>query len=170
MADKIVIKKTDAIGEVMERSPEVAPLLMQAGMHCIGCHVSAYESIEDGCKGHGMNAKQIDELVRAANKLVDSFDNLPQVKFSDKAVAELAKRATKEKKGFVRIVPVFGEYDFEATDDRNAEDVVVRAVAGKKTVHVLADKKIERVLRGIAIDYDKEKKDFAAKSERKLKL
>ena len=170
MAAKEAIKKSDAIGEVMEKNPEVAPLLMQAGMHCIGCHVSAYESIEDGCKAHGMKSKQVDELVRAANALAHSFDALPRVRFSDNAIIELSGRAEKAGKGFVRIVPVFGEYDFEATDEKRADDVVIDAAFGKKSAHVLADRKTERILRGIAIDYDKKKKDFEAKSERKLKL
>ena len=170
MVVSVVIKKTDAIGEVMERNPEVAPLLMQAGMHCIGCHVSAYESIEDGCKSHGMNAKQIDELLKAANSLAEQFSKLPQVKFAESSVEELYKRAKKEKKKYVRVVPAFGEYDFEATDEKREDDSVVTAVFGKKEVSVLVDSKTERILKGILISYDKKQKDFVAKSERKLKL
>ena len=49
------IQRTDTLGKVIEENPEIAPLLMQAGLHCIGCHVSAYESIQDGCASHGMN-------------------------------------------------------------------------------------------------------------------
>lgn len=170
MANSDAIKKTDTLGEVMEKYPEVAPLLAQAGLHCIGCHVSAYESIQDGCKSHGLEDKQITEIITAANKLIAQFDKLPKVKFGEAAVEELVKRKSAKKTKFVKIIPVFGEFDFEATNDKEKTDSVVVATAGKKEVSVVMDAKTERMLRGIAIDYDKKQKDFVAKSERKLDL
>lgn len=31
------ITKDMTIGEILRQAPEVAPLLMEAGMHCLGC-------------------------------------------------------------------------------------------------------------------------------------
>jgi hybrid cluster-associated redox disulfide protein len=39
-------------------------------LHCIGCRVSAVESIENGCKVHGMDDAQIDALVKEINKSI----------------------------------------------------------------------------------------------------
>ena len=33
------IKKTDLLGEIIDSYPEIAPVLAQSGLHCIGCHV-----------------------------------------------------------------------------------------------------------------------------------
>ena len=38
------------------------------GLHCIGCHISAYESVEDGAKAHGVDPV---ELVKALNEAVE---------------------------------------------------------------------------------------------------
>jgi hybrid cluster-associated redox disulfide protein len=62
------IKKEMSFGEVLQKSPEAAEILFENGLHCIGCGMAMYESLEDGCKSHGMNKKQIDELIKKLNK------------------------------------------------------------------------------------------------------
>jgi hybrid cluster-associated redox disulfide protein len=62
------ITKKMTLGELVSLYPEAAPLLARSGMHCIGCAMSAMETIEQGCKAHGMSDKDIDELVRDMNK------------------------------------------------------------------------------------------------------
>ena len=165
-----MIKKTDIFGEVISKYPEVAPVLMAAGLHCIGCHVSAYETIEQGCAAHGMKEKDITELVKKANERVAVYDKLAKVSFTRTAVSELDKRLGKPKKKFVKVVAGFGgEFDFEAAGKKEKDDFVIEAVAKVKKksdevkVNVLAEKRIERMLRGVVIDYDHKKKDFTAK-------
>ena len=58
------------LGEIVQNFPQAVPLLAQAGLHCIGCHVSAFETLEQGCKAHGMNGKEIAELVKRINQSV----------------------------------------------------------------------------------------------------
>jgi hybrid cluster-associated redox disulfide protein len=160
---KVVIKKTDSLGDIVSNFPEVAPVLTQAGLHCIGCQVSAYESLEQGCSAHGMKTKQIDELVVKMNEKIAEFEKMPKVVFTDDAVLELAKRVNGKK--YVRIIHSFmGEFDFEATDEKLESDVVfdVYAKGEVASVSVIADSKIEKMLRGIRINYDRKEKDFAA--------
>ena len=64
------ITKDTLIGEVVEKYPQAIEPLMDLGLHCIGCHVSAFESIEMGFKAHGMDNKQIDEAVKMLNEAV----------------------------------------------------------------------------------------------------
>lgn len=158
----IGIKKSDVLGEVIEKFPEIAPVLAQAGLHCIGCHVSAYESIEQGCLAHGMKKKDIDELVKMANKRIAEYEGLPGVSFTPKAVVELIKRRGLNK--FVRLSQIFGgEFDFEAASNKESSEILIEAGEGKNLVLVVAPKRIERMLRGVGIDYDSKKKDFVAK-------
>ena len=64
---KIIMKieKTTTIGEILEKAPEKADLLLEAGMHCLGCPASQMETIEEACEVHGIDA---DELVEKLNK------------------------------------------------------------------------------------------------------
>lgn len=68
---KQLINKKMLIGEVAEKYPAVAGVLFEYGMHCIGCHINAYETIEQGCLAHGLTVKQIDEIIVKMNKIAN---------------------------------------------------------------------------------------------------
>ena len=59
------IEKTTTIGEILEKAPEKVDLLLEIGMHCLGCPVSQMETIEEACEVHGID---VDELVEKLNK------------------------------------------------------------------------------------------------------
>lgn len=54
------ITREMTIGEILRTNPNVAPLLMDAGMHCIGCPSAQGESLEEAAMVHGID---IDELM-----------------------------------------------------------------------------------------------------------
>ncbi len=56
-----------SFGEILEKHPKSAEILFRSGLHCIGCGMAMYESLEDGCKAHGMTKKQIDALIKKLN-------------------------------------------------------------------------------------------------------
>ena len=41
------ITKEMTIGEILRTNPNVAPVLMEAGMHCLGCPSAQAESLEE---------------------------------------------------------------------------------------------------------------------------
>lgn len=49
-------------------SREAAEILLDKGLHCLGCHAAQFETLEQGCKGHGMEDKDIEELLKKLNK------------------------------------------------------------------------------------------------------
>lgn len=53
------ITKDMLIGEILQVNPEVAPILMGAGMHCLGCPSAQGESLEEACYVHGINPDQL---------------------------------------------------------------------------------------------------------------
>ena len=59
------IEKTTTIGELLEKNPEKADILLQAGMHCLGCPASQAETIEEACMVHGID---VEELFEEINK------------------------------------------------------------------------------------------------------
>ena len=161
MVKSIGIKKSDLLGGIMDDYPEVAPVLAQAGLHCIGCHVSGYETLEQGCLAHGMAKKDVGEMVKLANKRISEYEKMPKVTFTQKAIDELLKR--KGSKKFVRLMQIFGgEFDFEAVDKKEKDEIQIDAATAKKSVSILSAKRIERMLRGVKINYDAKKKDFVA--------
>lgn len=47
------------IGDILAQDATVAPILMAAGMHCIGCPASQNESLEQAAAVHGMDAEDL---------------------------------------------------------------------------------------------------------------
>lgn len=60
-----MIDKNMKIGELLEQFPEKADILLEAGMHCLGCPASQAETLEEACGVHGID---VDELVNELNK------------------------------------------------------------------------------------------------------
>ena len=56
------ITKEMTIGEILRTCPNVAPILLESGMHCLGCPSAQGESLEEAAMVHGIN---IDELMQA---------------------------------------------------------------------------------------------------------
>ena len=59
------ISKDMLIGELLQKSDLIAPILMRAGMHCLGCPSSQGESLEEACMVHGIDC---DSLVNGINE------------------------------------------------------------------------------------------------------
>ncbi len=64
------ITKDMTIGEILQTAPNVAPLLMGVGMHCLGCPASQGESLEEAAMVHGID---IDELMQYLDEKKDMW-------------------------------------------------------------------------------------------------
>ena len=49
------ITTSTTMGEMLEYDMGIAYVLMQAGMHCVGCPSSIGESLEEACAVHGLD-------------------------------------------------------------------------------------------------------------------
>jgi hybrid cluster-associated redox disulfide protein len=65
------VTKDMLIGEVTQKHPKAAFVFMNYGLHCVGCHVSAYETIEQGAMGHGMPEETLDEMMEDLNAFIE---------------------------------------------------------------------------------------------------
>ena len=63
------ITKQTTMGEMLNYDRGIAMVLMQAGMHCIGCPSSIHESLEEACAVHGINS---DEVLANIQKYLES--------------------------------------------------------------------------------------------------
>ncbi len=50
-----MLTKEMSIGEIPAINEPSTPIMMEYGMHCLGCPVSQMETPEEGCPVHGMN-------------------------------------------------------------------------------------------------------------------
>ncbi|PJA86726.1 MAG: disulfide oxidoreductase, partial [Candidatus Moranbacteria bacterium CG_4_9_14_3_um_filter_42_9] len=57
------VKKEDNLAEVIFKYPKVAEVLLDYGLHCVGCAANSFDTIEMGAKLHGMSGTEIDEIV-----------------------------------------------------------------------------------------------------------
>ena len=53
------ITKATTMGEMLEYDRGIAYILMQSGMHCVGCPSSIHESLEEACMVHGLDADTV---------------------------------------------------------------------------------------------------------------
>jgi hybrid cluster-associated redox disulfide protein len=67
---KQIITRKMLIGDVAIKYPKAVEIMFKFGMHCIGCGMTAYESIEQGCMAHGMSGEEIDKMVEEMNKAI----------------------------------------------------------------------------------------------------
>ena len=57
------VTKDTMIGELLQIDEGVAPILLNIGMHCLGCHSSQMETIEQAAMVHGIDSEMlVDEI------------------------------------------------------------------------------------------------------------
>ena len=63
------ISKSTTIGELLNIYPDAAPILMEIGMHCLGCPSAQMESLEEAAMVHGIEP---DVLVARVNAFLET--------------------------------------------------------------------------------------------------
>ncbi len=63
------ITKETTMGQMLEYDMGIAYILMQSGMHCVGCPSSIGESLEEACIVHGLDA---DVVMASIQEYLDS--------------------------------------------------------------------------------------------------
>jgi len=63
-----MITRQTIIAEAVEKNPKAAEIMLKYGLHCIGCHISPFETIEQGAMVHGISDEDIDKMVAEMNE------------------------------------------------------------------------------------------------------
>ena len=58
------ITKQTTMGQMLEYDMGIAYILMQSGMHCVGCPSSIGESLEEACQVHGLDADKVMDAIQ----------------------------------------------------------------------------------------------------------
>ena len=67
------ITTATTMGEMLEYDMGIAYVLMQCGMHCVGCPSSIGESLEEACAVHGLNP---DDVLAEINAYLESRETV----------------------------------------------------------------------------------------------
>ena len=77
------ITRKTIIGDVIRSYPFAVEIFMDYGIHCVGCHVSDFETLEQGILGHGFSEGELLDIINELNEMVknppeeDEFGDLP---------------------------------------------------------------------------------------------
>lgn len=153
-ADTPVSRKM-LLTEVAAKYPRAADVMTRYGLHCFGCHVSQYETIEQGAAGHGMTEEEIDRMMSEVNGHVQTQTG--GLDFTDKAVAkvrELLAAEGKDPSFGLRIQIVPGgcsgySYDFSFDNETHEDDVSM----DKDGLKVFVDRQSLSLIGGSLVDY-----------------
>jgi len=102
------ITKDMIISEILASHPDKAMLLseimMDFGIHCVGCGAAGFETLEEGVLGHGFTKQELEKLVTHLNKAVGKKEtkkstenvNISLTKSAVKKLKEIMKNEKKE--------------------------------------------------------------------------
>ena len=138
------ITKGMIIQEILAEHPDKAMILSEIlidfGIHCVGCGASGFETLEEGVLGHGFTEQELDILVKNLNKAISeksknkmkSNFNIKDfsLKITPKAISkvkEIMKQEGKEN-GILRVSVLAGgcsgyTYDLEIVDKSTSSDL-----------------------------------------------
>lgn len=158
------ITKEMPIGDILETCPEAAGILLSFGVHCVGCRVSAFESLEEGFHGHGLGDAEVDEAVAKINAQLeknsseteDVLSEEAKLTVTDAAAKKLQEMFTEHKKEALRLEVQPGgcsgfRYGLDLVDleTKKENDLVIE----DNGVKILIDKESLARINGAEIDY-----------------
>lgn len=75
VAQKIIkdckVNKDHNLGELVFAYPKTAEVLLDYGLHCVGCGAMHFDTIEAGAKLHGFTDAEVEELVVRINEVIE---------------------------------------------------------------------------------------------------
>lgn len=57
----------ETIIEILNKLPEAEDILIAHGLHCVGCSMGGYETLEEGCQGHGFSSEELQDILDNLN-------------------------------------------------------------------------------------------------------
>ena len=149
------ITKSTTIGDIVQHYPEAVEPLMAAGVHCVGCHVSPYETLEQGLKGHGMSDDAVIAIITKLNQAIQKKSTAGEsLSITDAAAAKIRQLAKEKKALGLRVQVTPGgcsgyQYEFIMENSPGKEDKVIQA----QGVKLFVNPKTLSLIAGSEVDY-----------------
>ncbi len=168
-----LIHRDMIVADIVGMFPEAADIITSYGLHCVGCHVNAYETIGQGLLGHGYPEEHLQSLLDELNGFLAEKDESEKVlpKEAEKMKVTVSKLALKkiqeigkEEKRLALILRVevkkVGDglkhgINFIEEEEIQPTEKVFSFLKGK--VRIVASKKNYKITDGLEVDYVEEK-------------
>jgi iron-sulfur cluster assembly accessory protein len=158
--DTKIISRDMTIEEIFSEFPQhsqrLAQELTNAGLNCVGCGASTWETLEMGMLGHGFSEEKIDGLIGKLNGILDEKMDLETISMTPKAAAKF--REILEDEGKAGWALRFGskvggcsgfEYFLDYSEKAGPDDVVFPADG----VEIHVERDLAPRLMGSVIDF-----------------
>jgi hybrid cluster-associated redox disulfide protein len=166
------IHKEMIVGEVVGMFPEAADIITSYGLHCVGCHANAYETLEQGLLGHGYTEENLNSLVDELNEYLEEMvgeggvqKSLPpeaekmEINATDFAIEKILEIAEiqEKKKVIIRIeakkIATAMKYsmNFIEENEIGPDEKIFKFSKGK--IQIVANKWDYQKIDGLKIDY-----------------
>ncbi len=73
------INKHMRVLDIITLCPESESVIAEYGLHCFNCSANAEETLIDGCRTHGFEDDEVDELVDDINQIIHDLPSKPEV-------------------------------------------------------------------------------------------
>lgn len=162
------ISRDILISEILAKNPSksslLAEMLLDFGIHCVGCGASTFETLGQGVLGHGFSEQQLNKLINDLNKVIETEDKqISVIPIKDfkltltnqaiKKVKEVMKqKGTKNATLRVSVIPGGCSgylYDLQFIDKPSKNDLNFK----QDRVNIAVDKESMDTLNNIEIDY-----------------
>lgn len=77
---KLIATKESNLGLLVTRYPEVADIMLEWGLHCVGCFANSFDTIEAGAQIHGLDEDDIQEMLSEINTCIHQIENQDEPK------------------------------------------------------------------------------------------
>ena len=124
----VMIHKKMTVGDIVTLCPDSENILAEYGLHCFNCSIGGVEQLEEGCRMHGFEDDEIDELVSDLNDLLQSTPKRPQTLTvtapAARAIRSVAKAEGRIGEGLVVTADGRGGFCLEFRDSSQADEMV----------------------------------------------
>ncbi|MFZ4773386.1 MAG: iron-sulfur cluster assembly accessory protein [Chlamydiia bacterium] len=156
-----MITKEMTIEEILngfpEKSQKLAQAITDAGLHCVGCHASSFETLEAGMLSHGYEVHEIEALLGRLNTILKEVLDLEGIQVTAKAVEAFKEIAAGEglENAALRFDCIPGgcsgyQYVLDFSEKADAE---LDQIFHSNGLEIHIDKHKVHLLLGVEIDY-----------------
>lgn len=138
---KNLINRKTLIGDMVNKYPKTADIMLSWGLACIGCSINVFESVEEGARVHGqMSDKEIEKLIIELNSVAKPikkyklFDSFYITKRALDEIDNSAKKENKENYGLSLLVLEEDgekeyELEFKKNKKANQEEFIIKTIS-----------------------------------------
>jgi len=139
------------------KSQKLAQAIQAAGLNCVGCQASTWETLEMGMLGHGFSDQDVESLLSKLNGILQEKEDLSTITVTPKAVAKFQEILTQDGRPLTTALR-FGihaggcsgyEYELDYSEAPTSEDNVFKTNGLELHVHQSV---VDRLI-GSEIDY-----------------